>query len=272
MRVTRERTVCLFFSKMWLTSIFGDQVKVPQITSMGLTLSSERRPVFYFIGDSITEQGSILCTSGFINILQDHYVRSVDCINRGLSGYNSKWVQKYAMPIYAKELQTDYSASFITIFLGANDAALEHGHDKAQYVSLQDYRTNLQKILQTVKPLLAPDGQVLLITPPCVIDSMRDNDRSNASAGKYAKVCVDLATAEHVHVLDLHTYFNTTFPDEHVRKTYFVDGLHFSKKGNEEIGKLLGIAINGIFDREIVDKFNKWQLPDWHDLVPHAEA
>ncbi|KAG3163973.1 hypothetical protein PI126_g5292 [Phytophthora idaei] len=197
---------------------------------MGLTLSCERRPVFYFIGDSITEHGSDSSKSGFITILQNHYVRSVDCVNRGLSGYNSKWVLEHGMPIYAKELQSEYSAAFVTVFLGANDAVLEHGPDKAQ----------------------------------------RSYTR-NASAAKYAKVCVELAAAENVHVLDLHTYFNTTFPDVNVRKTYFVDGLHFSEKGNKEVGKLLGVAINGMFDKEELDRFNKWQLPDWHDLVPHQD-
>ena len=101
----------------------------------------------------------------------------------------------------------------------------------------------------------------------CIIDSMRHHDRSNAAAAKYANVCVDLATAEKVHVLDLHTYFNTAFPEENVRKTFFADGLHFSEKGNKEVGKLLGIAINGMFDKKELDKFNKWQLPDWQDLA-----
>ncbi|GMF20591.1 unnamed protein product [Phytophthora lilii] len=163
----------------------------------------------------------------------------------------------------------EYAASFVTVFLGANDAVLEHGPDKAQFVSLQDYRENLRQILHTVRPLLAPGGQVLLITPPCVIDAARQGDRSNASAGKYARVCVELAAAENVHVLDLHTYFNTTFPDESERRQYFVDGLHFSDKGNKEVAKLLGVAINGMFDKDELAKFNKWQLPDWHDLVPH---
>ncbi|KAL4164215.1 hypothetical protein KRP22_004835 [Phytophthora ramorum] len=239
---------------------------------MGLTFSGERRPVFYFIGDSITEHASQPDKSGFITLLQNHYVRSVDCVNRGLSGYNSKWVLQHGMPIFAQELQLQYSASFVTVFLGANDAVLEHGPDKAQFVSLQSYRANLQSIVQTVRPLLAPGGHVLLITPPCVIDSARQGDRSNASAAKYAKACVELAAAENVHVLDLHTYFNTTFPDESVRKTYFVDGLHFSGKGNKEVGKLLSVAINGMFDKQELDKFNKWQLPDWHDLVPHTDA
>ncbi|KAG6949331.1 hypothetical protein JG687_00014943 [Phytophthora cactorum] len=57
---------------------------------MGLVASTDRRPVFYFIGDSITEQASDPSKSGFITLLQDHYVRSVDMINRGLSGYTTK--------------------------------------------------------------------------------------------------------------------------------------------------------------------------------------
>ena len=59
---------------------------------MGLTQSCDRRPVFYFIGDSITEYGSDPDKSGFITILQHHYVRAIDCVNRGLSGYNTKFV------------------------------------------------------------------------------------------------------------------------------------------------------------------------------------
>ncbi|RLN14948.1 hypothetical protein BBI17_007598 [Phytophthora kernoviae] len=234
---------------------------------MGLTASTDRRPVFYFIGDSITEHASNPDLSGFITLLQNHYVRSVDTVNRGLSGYNTKWVREHALPIYAKELQFQYSASFVTVFLGANDAVLKDGPDKAQYVSLEDYRANLLYILHTVKPLLPPHSKILLITPPAVIDKGRRGDRSNASAGKYARACVEVAQAENVHVLDLHTYFNTTYPKEEDRKACFVDGLHFSAKGNKDVGKLLCVAINGIFDKEDLDRFNKWQLPDWHDFV-----
>ncbi|KAG6616798.1 Isoamyl acetate-hydrolyzing esterase 1 [Phytophthora cinnamomi] len=72
---------------------------------MGLAASTDRRPVFYFIGDSITEQANDPDKSGFITLLQQHYVRSVDTINRGLSGYNTKWVLQHGMPIFSKELQ-----------------------------------------------------------------------------------------------------------------------------------------------------------------------
>lgn len=60
---------------------------------MGLGASTERRPVFYFVGDSITEFGSNPQDSGFIALLQRDYVRCVDMINRGLAGYNSQCVR-----------------------------------------------------------------------------------------------------------------------------------------------------------------------------------
>lgn len=50
------------------------------------------RPSFYFIGDSITQKGSLLETCGWIALMQEHYVRSVDMINRGLGGWNTRCV------------------------------------------------------------------------------------------------------------------------------------------------------------------------------------
>lgn len=57
---------------------------------MGLAASTDRRPVFYFIGDSITEFGNDPTSKGFVTLLQHQYVRSVDTVNRGLAGYNTR--------------------------------------------------------------------------------------------------------------------------------------------------------------------------------------
>ncbi|KAE8958597.1 hypothetical protein PF005_g31434 [Phytophthora fragariae] len=107
------------------------------------------------------------------------------------------------MPIFSKELQFQYAASFVTVFLGANDAIMD-GPDKVAHVPLEDYRVNLQKILHIIRPLLAPHGKILLSTPPCIIDSERHGDRTNLATGKYARACVELGETENVHVLDLH--------------------------------------------------------------------
>ncbi|KAI9911871.1 hypothetical protein PsorP6_009452 [Peronosclerospora sorghi] len=118
--------------------------------------------------------------------------------------------------------------------------------------------------MHMVQPLLTPYGQVLQIAPPCVIDSVRHNDRRNVSAAKYVKVCIELEASENVHVLDLHTYFNTTYPDETVHKTYYVGGMHFS-----EMFKLLVVVIHGMFDKDVLDKISQRSLLDSHDLVPY---
>lgn len=53
-------------------------------------MMTTRRPLFYFIGDSLTQDGSNPATGGWIALLQQQHVRSVDTINRGLSGYNTR--------------------------------------------------------------------------------------------------------------------------------------------------------------------------------------
>lgn len=59
---------------------------------MGGFASTSARPLFYFIGDSITEYGSASPGGGFISLLQSEYVRSVDMVNRGVVGYNTRCV------------------------------------------------------------------------------------------------------------------------------------------------------------------------------------
>ncbi|RLN32376.1 hypothetical protein BBO99_00009021 [Phytophthora kernoviae] len=63
------------------------------------------------------------------------------------------WVREYALPIFAKELQFQYSPSFITVFLGANDAVLKDGPDKVVYVEICAFRQGYEPKL--TKPLLA---------------------------------------------------------------------------------------------------------------------
>lgn len=54
------------------------------------------RPQFYLIGDSLTQQGANPESSGWVALLQHKHVRSVDVINRGLSGYNTTYIRLYA--------------------------------------------------------------------------------------------------------------------------------------------------------------------------------
>ena len=43
-----------------------------------------------FLGDSITQYASM--PNGWINLLSERFVREYDFINRGFSGYNTRWM------------------------------------------------------------------------------------------------------------------------------------------------------------------------------------
>ena len=53
-------------------------------------MSATRRPVMYFIGDSLTAQGTNPGKRGWTALMQNHYVKSADVVSRGLSGYNTQ--------------------------------------------------------------------------------------------------------------------------------------------------------------------------------------
>lgn len=57
-----------------------------------VAMNTTHHPTFYFIGDSITELGSRLGTSGWVALMQEQYVRSVVMVNRGVSGSNTRYV------------------------------------------------------------------------------------------------------------------------------------------------------------------------------------
>jgi lysophospholipase L1-like esterase len=112
----------------------------------------------------------------------------------------------------------------------------------------------------------APLAKILLITPPHVDDSRRRNaqgklDRSNASAGTYARACVEEAGKAGVAALDLHTFFNAM--PEAKRNAFLVDGLHFNSAGNKIVDEQLRAKIHSAFP-DLVPRLEKWQLPDWH--------
>lgn len=76
------------------------------------------RPALVLLGDSITEFGGQ--DGGWAALLGRDYVRKADVINRGYSGYNSRWgayVVEEAAGAFAGR------ARLATIFFGANDAS-----------------------------------------------------------------------------------------------------------------------------------------------------
>ncbi|KAJ7178897.1 hypothetical protein O6H91_Y541400 [Diphasiastrum complanatum] len=172
---------------------------------------------FVLFGDSITQQ-SFLPAGGWGAALADRYARKADIILRGLSGYNSRWALFLLDRIFPTAALNP--PVLVTVFFGANDAALPDRKSKAQHVPLSEYKENLQRIVSHLKGL-SPSTRVVLITPPPIDvrgrqayaratygDSAEElPERTNEAAGEYAQACKAAAKEAEVPIIDLYSIF-----------------------------------------------------------------
>ncbi|KAL5353923.1 hypothetical protein ACLOAV_000008 [Pseudogymnoascus australis] len=149
---------------------------------------------FLLFGDSIT-QGAFDQTKGFAlgAQLAHDYMRRLDVINRGFSGYNT--TQALAIIEYIFPPPTTAKIDYMTIFFGANDSC-HVGGVSHQHVALQTYSENLLAILSHPL-LLAHNPRIVIITTPPVdeyqlpeetrADGRVDRGRSAENARAYAE-------------------------------------------------------------------------------------
>lgn len=134
-------------------------------------VSSSTRPAILLFGDSLTQQGYAAISTGikstidkknndksqqeqhepiiqigWASLLSNTYTRRADVFNRGFSGYNTR----HALQVLDNVIDSLYyhNILFCTIFLGANDAALQ---GNPQHVPLNEYKTNLIKIITQIR-------------------------------------------------------------------------------------------------------------------------
>ncbi|BDA43364.1 Isoamyl acetate-hydrolyzing esterase 1 homolog [Coccomyxa sp. Obi] len=204
------------------------------------------RPQFVLFGDSLTQRS--FDEGGWGGRLASEYQRKVDVINRGYSGYNTRWV-KHIMPMVFPVSQK-IPPELVTIFFGANDAALPDRLSARQHVPVEEYRGNLLSIVQHVQSLGTKD--IVLITPPPLDEAARIRhnqqqdeevseatsipERTNSFTSEYAAAAKQLANELGLPVLDLFT----EIPKQKAWQTeYLEDGLHFTPAGNKAVFDLL---------------------------------
>lgn len=199
------------------------------------------RPCLLLFGDSITERAVQIETLGWQLHLQLMFNRRMDILNRGYSGYNTR----YGVIVAAKlivELKMKVPILVIIAF-GANDAA-----SGFQNVPLNEYGENLSKMVELFRSI---GSKVILVTPPGVLDSMRDQ-RSNAEARLYADRCKEIGSKLQVSVVDMWQATQVALPSD---ISVLDDGLHLGIKGNrlwyEELVKVLEKDFPNIFNIEM---------------------
>ncbi|EPZ31949.1 SGNH hydrolase-type esterase domain-containing protein [Rozella allomycis CSF55] len=153
------------------------------------------------------------------------------------------------------------------VFLGANDARLSKEDIFFQHVPVEDYKTNLTKIVNLLK---AEKLSVILSTPPtlddeewnkeCIRKGLPSYNRLKENTKLYAIACKEVARAENIPCLDTFSLFENN--EENIEKL-FSDGLHFSEMGNEIFFKALVEMLNHQgFDPQNLNAF----LPYYKDI------
>lgn len=85
------------------------------------TADMSRHSIVLF-GDSITQGG--FAPGGWAARVAERYVRRADVFNRGLSGYNTRWARAVLPALFEQSPPFDLAKSLVTVFFGANDAAV----------------------------------------------------------------------------------------------------------------------------------------------------
>ncbi|GAB4816964.1 hypothetical protein N2152v2_004010 [Parachlorella kessleri] len=201
------------------------------------------RPQFLLFGDSITQRS--FQYGGWGAHLANAYQRKVDVLNRGYSGYNSRW----ALQLLDRVLPEEKAGEILlaTVFFGANDAALAERTSARQHVPLLEYRQNLRLIVLRLQRLRVQ--AIVLITPPPISEPDRvihvekqygvkldQPERTNAVTGQYAKACIELGQELGLPVLDL---WSALQAEEGWQRGLLEDGLHLTQAGNQRVAQLL---------------------------------
>jgi lysophospholipase L1-like esterase len=213
-----------------------------------MPLASER-PKLLLLGDSLTQT----CFEGWGAGLADRYQRRADIINRGMSGYNTRWYLRYASD--NDVWNEPGTIVLVTIFFGANDAALID-QDPAKHVPIPEYKDNLKAIVEKAQESY-PQANILLITPPPVHKGQRlayqkqrygDKatgiaERTSEHTEKYANTCIEVAKETNVPCLDMFSVMKEAGGEDDGFGKFLSDGLHFSSEGHDFVLKVLLEAI-----------------------------
>lgn len=165
-------------------------------------------PQFILFGDSITQFSSLTLQAR----LQDQYIRRLDVLNRGLSGFTAPMgfvaLQKFLPASTPKSSWPKIRIA--TIFFGANDACVP---GQSQHVELTDYIDALQKMVAYPVFDHSPKEltEIIVITPPPVnehqFERMPDGhfQRRAGITSQYARAARETGKAAGVHILDFWT-------------------------------------------------------------------
>lgn len=232
---------------------------------------------FLLFGDSITE---FSCNQSmgfaFHPALQDSYIRRLDVINRGFSGYTSANALQ-VLPSFFPTPRTS-KVRLMTIFFGANDACLP---GKFQHVPLGEYKKNLEKLIEH-PAVKEQNPRVIIITPPPVNEhqffDMDDPSRRASNTKLYAEAAREVAGSLGVPVADIWTRFmeaagwqegqpllgSRDVPKSEKLQSFLTDGLHLTPDGYRIVYEEVMKVIRANWPDQTPEQLSR-VFPGWQD-------
>lgn len=256
---------------------------------------------FVLLGDSITQAAFSEAGTTFGPRLLHDYVRKLDVVNRGFSGYNTTQILKLLPRIITPPKTARMRV--VGILLGANDASLPNtGPGPDQNVDLEQYTDNLAAIVKH-PALQAHEGvRVLLITPPPLHEGMcfagdqakygtdvvNSPRRTAFNARQYAEACKTVAKHLEVPVVDLWSAIlregrydlrssggnppgsltHEAWYNERL-SAYLSDGLHLTSAGYAVLYRELTRTIDEEWP-DLIPENMRPTLPNWDDQAAWA--
>ena len=171
------------------------------------------------------------------------------------------------------------SIACVTIFLGANDAALIECPSN-QHVPVSNFYGNLVQIIRELEMRGCDKSRVIIMSPPPydhkAFSEHRKSQgeatemfRSSQAVNFYVRACKRLAEKMDLTYCDVNKLLKT------YRKSFvdgkspdvLIDGLHFSQSGAEKVAEHLTPLIS-----QKVCEFNGWEslrqnCPNWRDVA-----
>eukprot|EP00879_Flechtneria_rotunda_P013486 GHRR01014080.1.p1 GENE.GHRR01014080.1~~GHRR01014080.1.p1 ORF type:complete len:266 (+),score=96.95 GHRR01014080.1:354-1151(+) len=226
------------------------------------------RPVALLFGDSLTER-SLDPEGGWGAALGHHFARKVDVVNRGFGGYNTRWGVKLLEQVL-QEVK-GRQVALMTIWFGANDAAIPGRSGERQHVPVQEFGSNLGQMVHMAQQ--AGIHNIILLTPPPVETGARVKhvqlrmgvthnvapDRTLEYAQQYAAAVTDLGSKLSVPVVDL---YNRLQQVPLWREVLCIDGLHFTPEGSRHVWLLLKEVIEQSYHQLSLSSMSN-QFPWW---------
>ncbi|QLQ78408.1 hypothetical protein HG537_0A06550 [Torulaspora globosa] len=225
---------------------------------------------FMLFGDSLTEfafnskmeedksdqfvLGAALCNT---------YTRRMDILQRGFSGFNSRWGLKVLPSI----LESERGIVVSTIAFGSNDLCLG-GHQK---VPEEEFLSNIKQMVA----LLRAKGIKPILVGPALIDQERFEASRQEEVQKgyirtqerfklYSELMHKVADQENVPMVDLNVAFQRKGQDNW--RELLSDGLHYSGNGYKIFYDELMAIIRKFYPEYAPENIQR-KLPEWRNIL-----